>query len=43
MSKPVEMELRSMKQDASSDEHVFSYARTGLKLTTYQARAGRSM
>ena len=34
MSKPVEVELRSLKQDASSEEHVFSYARTGLKLTT---------
>ncbi len=31
MSKPVEVELRSLKQDASSEEHVFSYARTGLK------------
>lgn len=30
------MELRSLKQDASSDEHVFSYARTGLKLTTFR-------
>jgi integrase len=36
MSKPVEVELRSLKQDASSDEHVFSYARTGLKLTTFR-------
>src|SRR5688572_8238946 len=34
MSKPVDVELRSLKQDASSDEHVFSYARTGLRLTT---------
>src|SRR5689334_23960024 len=31
MSKPAEVELRSLKQDASSDEHVFSYSRTGLK------------
>jgi len=31
----VEVELRSLKQDASSEEHVFSYARTGLKLTTF--------
>src|SRR5215204_3180193 len=36
VSKPVEVELRSLKQDASSDEHVFSYARTGLKLTTFR-------
>jgi integrase len=36
MSKPVEVELRSLKQDASSEEHVFSYARTGLKLTTFR-------
>ena len=36
MSKPVEVELRSLKQDAASDEHVFSYARTGLKLTTFR-------
>jgi integrase len=36
MSRPVEVELRSLKQDASSEEHVFSYARTGLKLTTFR-------
>jgi hypothetical protein len=36
MSKPVEVELRSLMQDASSDEHAFSYARTGLKLTTFR-------
>ena len=36
MSRPVEVELRSLKQDASSDEHVFSHARTGLKLTTFR-------
>src|SRR5688572_8277620 len=36
MSKPVEVELRSLKQDASADEHVFSYAHTGLKLTTFR-------
>jgi integrase len=36
MSEPVELELRSLKQDASSEEHVFSYARTGLKLTTFR-------
>jgi integrase len=36
MSKTVEVELRSLKQDASLDEHVFSYARTGLKLTTFR-------
>ncbi|HEX5874594.1 MAG TPA: tyrosine-type recombinase/integrase [Pyrinomonadaceae bacterium] len=30
------MELKSLKQDALSDEHVFSYARTGLKLTTFR-------
>ena len=36
MSKPVEVELRSLKQDAALDEHVFSYARTGLKLTTFR-------
>jgi len=36
MNKPVEVELRSLKQDASSEEHVFSYARTGLKLTTFR-------
>jgi integrase len=36
MSRPVEVELRSLRQDASSDEHVFSYARTGLKLTTFR-------
>ena len=36
MSKPVEVELWSLKQDAALDEHVFSYARTGLKLTTFR-------
>jgi integrase len=36
MSKSVDVELRLLKQDASSDEHVFSYARTGLKLTTFR-------
>jgi len=36
MSAPVEVELRSLKQDALSDEYVFSYARTGLKLTTFR-------
>ena len=36
MSKTVEVELRSLKQDAALDEHVFSYARTGLKLTTFR-------
>jgi integrase len=36
MSKPVEVELRSLKQDSEADEHVFSYARTGLKLTTFR-------
>ncbi len=36
MSEPLEEELRSLKQDASSEEHVFSYARTGLKLTTFR-------
>jgi integrase len=36
MNNPVEVELRSLKQDASSEEHVFSYARTGLKLTTFR-------
>ena len=36
MNEPVEVELRSVKQDASSEEHVFSYARTGLKLTTFR-------
>jgi len=36
MSKPVEVELSSLKQDASLEEHVFSYARTGLKLTTFR-------
>jgi hypothetical protein len=36
MSKAVEVELRSLKQDAVADEHVFSYARTGLKLTTFR-------
>jgi integrase len=36
MSKPVEVELRSLKQDGSQDEHVFSYGRTGLKLTTFR-------
>jgi integrase len=36
MSKLVEVELRSLKQDAVSDEHVFSYARTGLKLRTFR-------
>lgn len=39
MSKPVEVELRSSKQDAEADEHVFSPARTGLKLTTFRQRA----
>src|SRR5205085_10188751 len=36
MSRPVELELRSLKQDAASDEHVFGYARTGLKLTIFR-------
>jgi integrase len=36
ISEPVEVELRSLKQDAALDEHVFSYARTGLKLTTFR-------
>ena len=36
MSGPVEVELRSLKQDASEGEHVFSYSRTGLKLTTFR-------
>src|ERR1051325_8214288 len=36
MTEPVGVELKSLKQDASSDEHVFSYARTGLKLTTFR-------
>jgi len=36
MSKPVEVELRSLKQDAAADEHAFSYARTGVKLTTFR-------
>ena len=36
MTKPVEVELRSLKQDAEADEHVFSHARTGLKLTTFR-------
>jgi integrase len=36
MSKPVEVELRSLKQDSEANEHVFSYARTGLKLTTFR-------
>ena len=36
MSKSVDVELRLLKQDASSDEHVFSYSRTGLKLTTFR-------
>src|ERR1051326_5093043 len=36
MSKLVEVELRSLKQDATRDEHVFSYHRTGLKLTTFR-------
>lgn len=36
VSKPVEVELRSLKQDASQDEYVFSYGRTGLKLTTFR-------
>jgi integrase len=36
VSKPVEVELRSLKHDAAVDEHAFSYARTGLKLTTFR-------
>ena len=36
ISKSLEVELRALKQDASSAEHVFSYARTGLKLTTFR-------
>ncbi|HEY8227438.1 MAG TPA: site-specific integrase [Pyrinomonadaceae bacterium] len=36
MSKPLLVELEALKQDASSTEHVFSYARTGLKLTTFR-------
>lgn len=36
MSEPVLVELRSLKQDASRNEHVFSYGRTGLKLTTFR-------
>lgn len=33
---PVAVELRSLRQDALSDQHVFSCARTGLKLTTFR-------
>ena len=36
MSGPVEAELRSLKQDSLPHEHVFSYSRTGLKLTTFR-------
>ncbi|MBA2526897.1 MAG: site-specific integrase [Pyrinomonadaceae bacterium] len=36
MGEPVKVELRSLKQDALPHEHVFSYARTGLKLTTFR-------
>ena len=36
MSRPVELELRSLKLEASSEVHVFSYVRTGLKLTTFR-------
>ena len=36
ISQPVAVELRSLRQDASQDEHVFSYGRTGLKLTTFR-------
>jgi len=35
-SEPLEAELRSLRQDASSEDHVFSYSRTGLKLTTFR-------
>jgi integrase len=41
MSDRLVLELRSSKQDASSDEHVFSYAPTGLKLTTFKHAWGR--
>jgi integrase len=43
MSKPVEVELRSLRQDTASGEPVFSYARTGLKFDNLQARVGRGM
>ncbi len=36
MSEPVEEELGSLKQHAAVYEPVFSYARTGLKLTTFR-------
>jgi integrase len=36
MSEPVEVELRSLKQNAALHEHVFSYVGTGLKLTTFR-------
>lgn len=36
MSEPVEVELRTLKQDSLPHEHVFSYSRTGLKLTTFR-------
>lgn len=36
ISKVLEVELKALKQDASSTEHVFSYARAGLKLTTFR-------
>jgi integrase len=36
MSEPVEVELRSLKQDASQDDHVFSHRCTGLRLATFR-------
>ena len=43
MSKPIEMELRSLKQNASSDEHVFQLCPHGFEVDNLQARVGRSM
>lgn len=43
MSKTVEVELRSLKQDASPDEHVFRCGAHGFEAYNLQARVGRSM
>jgi integrase len=43
MSKPVEVELRSLKQDASLNEHVFKLCPYGFEVNNLQARVGGSM
>jgi len=43
MSKPVEVDLRSLRRDAEADKQVFSYSRHGIEADNLQARVGRIM